>query len=229
VQSLKKKMEESAVVFCAKDGISIVLKVLKGPQMMPAFNVVGVDPLMTKKIDSKLTVDNLRKCGVEKLGESSLFVVFAAKDERKFVTNLIKKTASFNHSMPLKQLCEYIANHLKEMSLHGSETRAQVLFTCWNYVQGPELYAINSDKSSYKYFRYAIGGEQDFLNSHLSCIQSQNLTTVECFVEGMKILMQNAEEEFEYKLIRIGVDTQGKCEQCSDGLCNEVLLKALQK
>lgn len=227
-------MDESVVAFCAKDGIALIRKVLKGNEKVSAFNAAGDDPLITKKIVSKILIDNIRKCEVEPFGESSIFVVFASKDERKAIKSLISKTTEkfnrhYNQTIPAESLCQEIANILNQMSHHGSEIETQALFVTWSSLYGPEIYAINTDKTSYKYSSYAIGGGQKCLNKHLSCIPSKNMTTVECFTEGMKMLMEESEEDFGYELIRIGVDSQGKCEKCCDELCNEVLLKALQK
>lgn len=227
-------MDESAVAFCAKDGVALVLKMLKDKEKVPAFKLTGNDPLMTKKIDSKLTIDKSIKWEINQIGDSLVFVVFATKDERLQVSSMISKAAKsftqhFNCIIPVKSLCEEIANNMNQMSVRGFNNKAEVIFASWNLFHGAELYAINSDKNSFKYSCYAIGDGSEFIKSRLSCIQTQNLTTVECMVEGLKMLMDESDEDFDFQLIRICAASQGKYEMLCDEMCKEVLMKAMQK
>lgn len=227
-------MDESAVVICANDGVGILIKRIKESDSQRAFSCAGSDPLMTKKIETKWKIPTgVRKCEANYIGNNAVIIVLGSADDRvgifKFTASQIKSYSQlFNQQIPLQKLCDVIGNEMNKTNICGAcGCDVEVILASWSYEKGSELFAIDSDGSCYKYQACAIGEDKEAIKMTLSQLPP-NLSTSQCLVKGLKILMNESDDGFEFDLMRICSETQANFEYCDDNFNKQILMKALR-
>lgn len=229
-------MDETVVVISACNGVAIIVKKSKDKDSQAAFTCSGSDSLMRKKIETKWKIPGVRKFEINSIEKSSAVIVFDSAAERKellkIVSSKIKSCLSpFNQKIPLKKLADEIGNEMNKnchSKMLGVECHSEVILTGWSHEAGGEIFTIESDGTRFKYQACAIGDDKEAIKSRLGHFVNQNISTTQCFVEGLKILMSLTDDSFDFELMRIGSDSQGIFEKCSGEFCKQILLEALR-
>lgn len=228
------KMDESAVAITACDGVGIVVKKSKDKDSQAAFKCSGSDPLMRKKIESKLKIPGIRKCEFNIIGSNSAVIVFGSAEERKDLLKIVSLKIKnhlqlFSQQISLQLLSDEVGNEMNKICQSKIDgCHSEVILTGWSHERGAELFSIESDGTRFKYQACAIGDNKEAIKNKLGPFVNQNISTNQCLIEGLKILMNESDEDFDFKLMRIGSETQGIFEMCDDEICKQVLLAAIR-
>lgn len=234
-------MDESVVVISACDGIGIIVQKSKDKDLQAAhgsWSSVGEnDPLMRKRIETKWNVPSVRKSEIHWISNNTAIIALDSAAERKDLlkiasTKIQNNLQFFNQPISLGKLCDEIGNELNQISfskMFGDRRHGEVILVGWSIEFGAEIFCIEADGTRYKYQACAIGGNKEEIKMRLGPFVNQNISTNQCLVEGLKILMNASCEDFDFELVRICSETQGNFERCSDDFCKLILCEAIKE
>ncbi len=227
-------MSESAIVLSSLDGIGIIVKKIDSTEKIFPFEYEK-DPLMTENLKSKFKIStNIQKCEVKSIGSSCAIIVFGIFDERKkvfeIVTKIIKNNFKFfTPKIDLKILADYIESEINKLT-HTSdfEFNGEIALATWNLQSGSEIYFIDSSCQNFRYKSCAVGEAKNPINLKLARLHFESLTVNESLTEGLKILMDESEDQFEFEVTRICSETEGNFQDESKNFCDEILKKVIR-